>query len=58
MDMQTVFDKVNGWSVPVSFDLSANTLVTKVKSEPLLRRVSTLTEKMLFDTYMDKTYRY
>ena len=42
-------------SSPVSSNLSANYLVTKVESEPLLRRVLALTERVPFDKYIGNT---
>ena len=54
VDVQTAFDKVNDWFTPVSFNLSANTLVTKVESEQLLGRALTLTDPVPYDTYIGK----
>ena len=56
IDVQTAFDKVDGWSSPVSFNFSA-TLVTKIESESTSKRALTLPERVPYDTYVGKTCR-
>ena len=49
VDAQTAFDKIIGRSSLVSFNLSLNSLVAKVESDPLSRGALTLTERVPFD---------